>query len=95
MQWVERCGNAGIGIDTSVASAEEVQNAIIQQDAEKNITKVQAEALETSIKNNMLDVNGTSDEILKKYGYISIADIKMKDYMKIIDEFRKITGGKE
>ena len=47
-------GNAGIGIDTSVASVEEVQNAIIQQDAEKKISKVQAEALETSIKNNTI-----------------------------------------
>ena len=86
-------GNAGIGIDTSVASADEVQNAIIQQDAEKKITKTQAEALEKSIKNNMLDVNGTADEVLKKYGYKEIKDIKVKDIMKIIDEFRKIVGG--
>jgi len=87
-------GNAGIGIDTSVASAEEVQNAIIQQDAEKKISKTQAEALEMSIKNAMLDVNGTDKEILEKYGYKEITEIKMKDYMPIVDEFRKIKGDK-
>lgn len=87
-------GNAGIGIDTSVASAEEVQNAIIQQDAEKKITKTQAEALEMSIKNAMLDVNGTDKEILTKYGYKEITEIKIKDYMPIVNEFKKLKGDK-
>lgn len=87
-------GMAGFGIDTSVASAEEVQNAIMQQDGEKVISKTQAEALEKSIKNAMLDVNGTADEIIKKYGYNKIEEIKIKDYMAIVDEFRKIKGEK-
>ena len=87
-------GNAGIGIDTSVASAEEVQNAIIQQDAEKKITKTQAEALEMSIKNAMLDVNGIDKEVLEKYGYKEIAEIKIKDYMNIVNELKKLKGDK-
>lgn len=78
--------------DTKDADTDEYTKQTQEDDGNKKISKTQAEALETSIKNNMLDVNGTSNEILKKYGYISIADIKMKDYMKIIDEFRKIKG---
>ena len=42
-------GMAGFGIDTSVASAEEVENAILQQEGEKIISKTQAEALKTAI----------------------------------------------
>ena len=86
-------GNAGIGIDTSVASAEEVQNAIIQQEGEKVISKVQADALETSIKNNLLDINGSADEILNKHGYNKVEEIKMKDYMNIVNELKKRAGG--
>lgn len=81
-------GMAGFGIDTSVASAEEVQNAIIQQDEDKKITKVQAEGLVDLIKNKMLDVNDTYLEVYQKYGYSKTADIKRKDYMKIVNEIR-------
>lgn len=81
-------GFLGIGIDTSVASAEEVQNAIINQDAEKKITKVQAESLVALIQNKMLDVNDTYLDIYKKYGYSKTSDIKQKDYMKIVNEIR-------
>jgi hypothetical protein len=83
-------GIAGIGINTSVASAEEVQNAIIQQDSEKTIDKTHADALKMAIENAMLDVNGTDKEVLAKYGYKEIKEIKMKDYMKIVEEFKKI-----
>lgn len=85
-------GNAGIGIDTSVASAEEVQNAIIQQEGDKKISKAQANALQESIIKNLYDVNGTDENVLRKYGYSKIEDIKIKDYMDIVNEFRKIKG---
>lgn len=83
-------GMAGFGIDTSIASFEEVANAIQQQDENKTITKTQMEALKMSIENNMLDVNGIDREVLSKFGYKDIADIKIKDYMKIVQEFQKI-----
>lgn len=57
---------------------------------EEKINEKQAEALRMSIENNMLDVNGTADEILKKFKYTKIEDIKLKDYMKIVQEFQKI-----
>lgn len=83
-------GMAGFGIDTSVASFEEVANAIQQQDADKLISKTQISALKTSIENNMLDINGTDKEVLSKFGYKDITEIKIKDYMKIVQEFQKL-----
>lgn len=85
-------GMAGFGIETSVASAEEVQNAIAQQEGDKKISKTQASALEDSIKANMYDVNGIDKEVLNKFGYTEIKEIKLKDYMLIVNEFRKIKG---
>ena len=85
-------GMAGFGIDTSVASFEEVANAIQQQEGEQLISQKYITALKNSIEKNMFDVNGTDKEILAKYGYKELKEIKMKDYMKIIDEFRNIKG---
>lgn len=81
---------AGFGIDTSVASFEEVANAIQQQDEDKIISKTQVNALKTSIENNMFDVNGTDKEVLEKFGYKDISEIKIKDYMNIVQEFQKL-----
>lgn len=79
-------GYLGIGIDTSVASAEEVQNAILQQDEDKKINKVQETALYNLIKNRGVE-NDHVIATLKELGYTKLADIKMKDYMKIQKEF--------
>ena len=80
-------GYLGIGIDTSVASAEEVQNAIIQQDLEKVIDKTKVQALNKSIENA-----GIKDEvvelILSGYGYTSTSEIKVKDYNSIVADFK-------
>ena len=82
-------GNAGIGIDTSVASFEEVANAIQQQDAEKVISKVQEQALRDKIKNSTI----ADDEIitiLQENGYKKLSEIKMKDYMKIVNTIERL-----
>jgi len=80
-------GMAGFGIDTSVASAEEVANAMTQQDADKIIDKKMADALNKSIDNA-----GIKDDvvalILDQYGYTSTSEIKMKDYMNIVNDFK-------
>ncbi len=82
-------GMAGIGIDTSVASFEEVANAIQQQEEDKIITKTQEQSLDKAIENRKI-----SDEVvlqvLSKYGYSSTSEIKMKDYMNIVNEFQKL-----
>ena len=79
-------GMCGFGIDVSVASAEEVENAILQQDADKKISKTQVDALYNLIKNKGVE----NDEViatLKQNGYEKLADIKVKDYMSIAKYF--------
>ena len=82
-------GMAGFGIETSVASAEEVQNAIVQQEEDKKITKIQEVALRDKI-NNL----GIEDEcvisVLNEKGYKKLAEIKMKDYIYIVKEIDKL-----
>ena len=80
-------GMAGFGIDTSVASFEEVANAIQQQEGEKTITKVQVDSLYELIKNNAVE-NDHVVAVLTELGYKKLAEIKMKDYMNIVNEFR-------
>lgn len=80
-------GMAGFGIDTSVASAEEVANAITQQDSEKLIDKKMAESLNKAIENaNIKD--DVVEIILSQYGYTSTNEIKIKDYMNIVNDFK-------
>ena len=80
-------GMAGFGIDTSVASFEEVANAIQQQDAEKIIDSTKLKSLNTSIANNNIPDN-VVELILSQYGYTSTNEIKVKDYMSIINDFK-------
>jgi len=81
-------GMAGFGIDTSIASFEEVANAV-KQEADKKISKQQEEALDKAIENRNIS-NEVVLEILKKYSYSNTAEIKMKDYMNIVNEFQKL-----
>lgn len=84
-------GMAGFGIDTSVASAEEVQNAMEQQNqnlAEETIGKTEISILQATVKKynkNETEVN----QILLKYGYKDFSEVKKKDYAKIGNELSK------
>lgn len=80
-------GMAGFGIDTSVASAEEVANAITQQDSEKVIDKKMVESLNLAIKNKNIAEN-VVELILSQYGYKKTNEIKIKDYMNIVNDFK-------
>lgn len=82
-------GMAGFGIDTCIRSAEEMLNADLQQTEEKQISKTQEEALDKAIENRNIS-NEVVLEILKKYGYTNTAEIKLKDYMNIVNEFQKL-----
>lgn len=82
-------GMCGFGIDTSVRSAEEQLNAELQQTAEKKIDKTKVDALCLSIAKNEID-SKVRDEVLAKYGYNAVAEIKVKDYMNIVDEFKAL-----
>lgn len=78
-------GILGIGIDTSVASAEEIDNAMENQ---KKIDKTKVQALEKAISNRNLPDSIVS-AVLGKYYYKSISDILVVDYKKICDELSK------
>ena len=79
-------GNAGIGIDTSVASADEVQNAIIQQQI-PTIDKKQEEILREIIKKENIEDEKVI-EILKEKGYKKLSEIKMDDYVTIANKIK-------
>lgn len=80
-------GMAGFGIDTSIASFEEVANAMQQQDSEKVIDKKMIEGLQMSIKNKKIADN-IVELIISQYGYKNINEIKIKDYMNIVNDFK-------
>ena len=80
-------GLAGFGIDTSVASAEEVQNAIVNQAANEKIDQVQAKALEDRCNADGVDI----DKLCKLYKVKTLSDLTMKKYMNIHENWDKIS----
>jgi hypothetical protein len=81
-------GNAGIGINTSVASAEEVQNAILQQTQDiPKINKEQENILRDIIKQEELE-NEEVIQILEANGYKKLSEIKLSDYVKITNQIK-------
>ena len=77
-------GNAGIGIDTSIASAEEVQNAIVQQEGSKPISSKMVLALTEAIRNKEY-TKSFVEGILNKYGCKTLSEItegKLADIKK-------------
>ncbi len=75
-------GMAGFGIDTSIASAEEVANAMQQQDDDIRINKTMETALRETIKNNNVS-NESVLKILNDFGYEKLAEIRIKDLKNI------------
>lgn len=88
-------GYIGIGIDTSIASAEEVQNAMQQQDEMKSqelgeqlLGNKEIEILEATVqKYNKTETDTMA--ILMKYGYKDFKEVKKKDYAKIGNDLSK------
>lgn len=88
-------GIAGFGIDVSVASAEEVANAINQQDAmktkelsEKTLGQTEISILQRTAEKYKKDETQVK-EILMEYGYKDWKEVKKKDYAKIGNELSK------
>ena len=80
-------GMAGFGIDTSIASAEEVANAMTQQSGDKIIDKKMQDSLNKAIENSNIS-DETVRIILSQYNYTSTSEIKIKDYMNIVNDFK-------
>ena len=72
--------------DTKDADTDEFTKQTQQDESEKKISKVQEAALYDLIKNRGVE-NDHVIATLKELGYTKLADIKMKDYMKIQKEF--------
>ncbi len=79
-------GMAGFGIDTSVASAEEVQNAIANQTDERKATPKQIEWLKKVYTGDNLA------KLLKSAGIDKLEEMPMRTASELIE---KIQGGKK
>jgi len=84
-------GMAGFGIDTSIASAEEVSNAITQQDDLKPITKTNLNVLQGLIK-ELSEAKAFYENILKKYNITDLSQLTSKQYGEILTEIKKMKG---
>lgn len=82
-------GMAGFGIDTSVASAEEVQNAIEQQEDMKPIDKSKLEVLQSLIK-GLPEAKTFYDNILITYKIKDLLQLNSKQYGEILIEIKKL-----
>lgn len=84
-------GMAGFGIDTSVASAEEVQNAIAQQEDTKPLTKVQINTLQGLIK-TLPEAKAFYDNLLNTYNITDLSQLTVRQYGEILIEIKKVKG---
>lgn len=70
-----------------ISSAETDYKIQTEIDGEKIISQPKINALNKSIENNKID-DETVIEILDKYGYSSTSEIKIKDYMNIVNDLK-------
>ena len=79
-------GMAGFGIDTSVASYEEVSNAMANQVANERIDAVKALVLEKRCQDDGVDVA----RLCKLYKVNNLTELTMRKYMNIHENWDKI-----
>lgn len=84
-------GMAGFGIDTSIASAEEVQNAIEQQEGMKLINKQELSVLQALIK-TLPEAKAFYDNILNTYNILDLSQLTAKQNGEILIEIKKLKG---
>ena len=84
-------GMAGFGIDTSIASAEEVQNAIVQQDGMKLVTAANVNVLQSLIK-SLPEAKAFYENLLSTYNITDLAQLTSKQYGEILLEIKKVKG---
>lgn len=109
--WGRALGNLGIGIDTSIASAEEVQNAVTNQDSDVPFPEAETEKMSSgdALKLNAVlsTLKGKSEtahtsmlaQIGKKYGVESVDDLTKTQCYEVINfinaQLRKSATGNE
>lgn len=77
-------GFAGIGIDTSIASKEEVINAVVNQGQDEKSTILATEKQCEVIKNKYAEAVDTLKDILKQLGKTKIVELTIKEASDII-----------
>lgn len=73
-------GMCGIGIDVSVASTEEVLNAIKQQSDNEKITKAHVNTLATCIPKH----GQTVENVIRHYGVKTLDDLNMQQFNQLM-----------
>lgn len=84
-------GMAGFGIDTSVASAEEVETAIANQDTGKKITATKAKTLEKMIVSHNVNIA----DVLKYYGHDELKEFTEKEFATVLKQLEAKERGAE
>ena len=84
-------GMAGFGIDTSVASAEEVETAIANQDTGKKITATKAKTLEKMIVSHNVNIA----DVLKYYGHDELKEFTEKEFATVLKQLEAKERGTE
>lgn len=84
-------GMAGFGIDTSVASAEEVETAIANQDTGKKITATKAKTLEKMIISHNVNIA----DVLKYYGHDELKEFTEKEFAAVLKQLEAKERGAE
>ena len=83
-------GMCGFGIDTSVCSAEELQNALNNQDKPNKEDKPKVEYATEEQRGKLIryyaNARDKLDKVLKKYGVTNIVQLKMSEAQEIIDK---------
>ncbi len=78
-------GFVGIGIDGSICSAEELENAKLQQEANKPITQAQIKTLSALIKKKGADI----DAFCQVYGIGSYEELTAQQYADALTKLNK------
>ena len=84
-------GMAGFGIDTSVASFEEVSNAIAQQEADKRISETHVRALMGLLAEERIP----SEYVCKAYKVKELAELTEAQHRQIATNIKKIKASYE
>lgn len=83
-------GMCGFGIDTSVCSAEELQNALNNQDKPNKEDKPKVEYATEEQRGKLIRYYANSrdklDKVLKKYGVTNMVQLKKSEAQEIIDK---------
>jgi len=76
------------GEDPDKVSSAEEDYKIAKEVETSKISQTKVQALEKAISNNNIS-NDKVNEVLNKFGYKSISDILIKDYMNVVNAFKE------